>query len=210
MAFAFAAGDETGQTGFRFDSGSTELFVITLILTNNQEVIANSIQQIKFDIGLPNLKEFKFHDTPHKFRLHFFNSLQNHEFVVRSLFVEKRLLPDRFSGIKSWQFYGFFIASLLDKLPYQEINNTTLIMDEFGPVKATTREIRESLRKLELWSESSDPIKNIIMRRSQSEPVIQVADMCGGAIYRWLATGDDTYYRIIKRKTLLWEFRHPK
>lgn len=208
MAFVFAAGDETGQTGFRFDSGSTELFVITLILTNDQEAIGKSIQQVKLDIGLSDLKEFKFHDTPHRFRLQFFNSLQHREFVVRSLFVRKKLLSEKFSGMKSWEFYGFFLTRLLDKLPYDELYETTLIMDEFGPTRATTREIRESLRKLELWSNSSTHIKNIIARRSQSEPMIQVADMCGGAIYRWLATGDDTYYRIIKRKTLLWEFRH--
>ncbi|MFQ5615231.1 MAG: DUF3800 domain-containing protein [Anaerolineales bacterium] len=102
------------------------------------------------------------------------------------------------------------MAQLIDRLPVGELGDTALTLDEFGPKKLTLRSIREPLRQLGLWGSKPRLLKRIAFRRSQSETLIQVADMYSGAIYRWLTSEDDAYYRLIKTKTLVWEYRPTK
>jgi len=95
-------------------------------------------------------------------------------------------------------------------MPVGELSRTTLVLDEFGPPKLTLRTIRERLRRRGLWGGKAALLKRMVFRRSRSEGVIQTADMLGGAIYRWLSEGDETYYRLIKSKTLVWAYRPVK
>lgn len=207
MPFSFAAGDEVGQTGFKFERGSTDFFVVTLVLTNEPEVVREGLDRLRHELRLSDTTEFKFHGTPHASRLAFLTRARNWPLATRSLYVDKRLLPLDFRKLASWEIYGFFMAQLLDRLPIGELGDTTLILDEFGPSQLTIRELREQLRRVRLWGHQTRLLKLIAFRRSQSEPLIQVADMVGGVIYRWLAEGNETYYCLIWSKAPLWEYR---
>lgn len=210
MAYSFAAGDEVGQAGFKFERGSTEFFAVTLILTNHPQTIWEGLRRLRSELGLSSATEFKFHSTPHQFRLTFLDRAKGWPMAVRSLYVNKRLLPADFRGLDSWKFYGYFVAQLLGRLPREELGQTTLVLDEFGPPRSTLRAVREQLRLLRLWGGKAGPIKRITFRRSRSEATIQAADMCGGSIYRWVTQADDTYYRRIQSKALIWEYRSPE
>ncbi|MBI3360620.1 MAG: hypothetical protein HY023_05870 [Chloroflexi bacterium] len=108
MPFSFAAGDEVGQTGFKFEHGATEFFAVTLILTREPQAIWNGLNLLRGELGLPSTTEFKFHSTPHAFRLAFLEKTKGWPLAIRSLYVDKRLLPADFRGLSSWDFYGFF------------------------------------------------------------------------------------------------------
>lgn len=210
MPFSFAAGDETGQTGFKFKHGSTKFFVVTIILTNEPQMIRDDFYQMRNGLKRPSITEFKFHSTPHRFRTALLKKVGNYPLIIRSLYVDKPLLPQSFRQLKSWEFYSFFVAQLLDRLPVGELGHTTLVLDEFGPLKITQRSIRKELKRVGLWGNKPRVLKRITFRRSQSDELVQIADLCGGAIYRRLTQEDDTYYNFIKDRTLVWQYRPPK
>jgi hypothetical protein len=210
MTYSFAAVDEVGQTGFKFTHGSSRLFAITLVLTNEPQCIRDGLERARRQIGLTGGTEFKFHSTPHGIRLKLLEQAATWPLVVRVLAVDKTRLPLEFRRLKSWEFYAFFVAELLNHLPVGELGRTTLVLDEFGPLQLTLRLIREHLRQRQLWGEKTHLLKRLTFRRSHSESLIQAADLCGGAIYRWLADGDETYYRLIRDNALVWAYHAGK
>jgi hypothetical protein len=210
MAYIFGAGDETGQFGFKFDRGATAYFVFTVILTNEPHLVREGVTQLRRELRLAETTEFKFHSTPHAFRLRFYQHARWWPLVARSLFIDKRELPMKFKQMPSWEFYGFCVAQLLSRLPAEELDNTTLVLDEFGPPAVTLRAVREQLRQQGLWGHRQRAFKKIAFQRSHSEAIIQVADMFGGAVYRWVLENDDAYYRAVQEQMLVWEYRAGK
>ncbi len=208
MPYSFGAVDEVGQTGFKFGRGSTEFFAMSVVLTDEPQVIRDHLARLREGLRLPSATEFKFHSTPHASRLTLLQTARTWPLTARCLYVDKRWLPPEFGRMSSWDFYAYFLAQLLERLPVGELGNTTLVLDEFGPPKLTLRAIREALRRLGLWGSQVRLIKRIGFRRSESEGIIQVADMMSGAIYRWLTESDSTYYGLIQDKTLVWQY-HP-
>jgi len=208
MTYSFGAIDEVGQTGFKFAHGSSRLFAISLALTNEPQRIRDNLERARRQLGLASGVELKFHSTPHGLRLKLLEQMAAWPLAVRILGVDKTGLPLDFHRLKSWEFYAFFVAELLNRLPVGELERTTLALDEFGPPRLTLHLIRAHLRQRQLWGEKSYLIKRLAFRRSHREDLIQVADLCGGAIYRWLADGDETYYRLIRDKALVWAY-HP-
>jgi hypothetical protein len=186
------------------------LFAITIVLTDSPQIIRDGLADLRHELRLPVATEFKFHGTPHASRLAFLDRAVTWPLVARTLYVDKQWLPVDLRKLKSWEFYGFFVAQLLDRVPEGELGNTTLILDEFGPPRLTRLAIQEYLRHHGLWGSRAHFLKRIAFRRSQSEDVIQVADMFCGAIYRRLTEGDETYYRLIRNKTLVWAYRPAK
>jgi hypothetical protein len=210
MNYRFGVGDEAGQTGFKFESGSTQYFVVTLLFTSDLQTIQTEVAHLHHLLGVSSSLEFKFHSTPRHSRLTFIERAMTLPIAIRSLYVDKHKLPIDFRAMRRWEFYSFFVAQLLSRIPAGELNNTTLIFDEFDKGQTTSTDLRKRLRLLGLWGQHPSLIRRILFRRSHSESAIQVADMLGGAIYRWLTQSDDTYYRLLKSNLLLWEYRGGK
>ncbi len=206
MPYSFAAVDESGQTGLEVERGSTRSFAVTIVLTNAPQTIRDNVESLRRDLKLRDGIEFKFRGPPYSTRLAFLASAVTWPLVARTLYIDKQLLPVDLYRLKSWEFYGYFMADLLEHLPVGELGNTTMALDEFGPPKLTLRAIRGYLRQSGL----DQLIKRIAFKQSCDDDMIQVADMFGGAIYRWLTDGDETYYRLIQSKTLVWAYHPPK
>src|SRR5437016_887295 len=113
--YSFGAGDEVGQVGFKFERGSTEFFILTLVLTNEPQFVRDELDRLRSRLRLPAKTEFKFHSTPRSLRVAFLEEGKTWPLVARSLCVNKRLLPMDFRRLKSWEFYSFFMARLLDR-----------------------------------------------------------------------------------------------
>ncbi len=151
MPYSFAAGDEVGQTGFKFEQGSTRFFAFTLILTNEPHMIREGIESLRRDLRLSPATEFKFHSTPRPSRQVFLERAATWPLVARILYVDKQLLPVSFHKFKSWECYAFFVAELIDRVPLGELGNTTLVLDEFGSQKLTLQVVCKELRRRGLW-----------------------------------------------------------
>ncbi|MBI4769076.1 MAG: DUF3800 domain-containing protein [Chloroflexi bacterium] len=204
--YDYAFGDESGQAGFKFERGSTEWFVFTVLLTNQSAGLRTYTAEFRARAGLHATAELKFHSTPDQLRSQYLTGLLRYDIAIRAVFVHKPALPIEFSQMKSWDFYAFFVGNLLGRLPVGELGNTKLVLDEYGPVEVTARAVRRRMRKL--WPESRHSlIRRVGFKRSSAHDGLQATDMVGGAIYRWLAENDRRFLTIIQPKTVLWEYR---
>ena len=57
------AGDESGDTSFRFDRGATRHFVVAIIGTQQPEALRQALAELRQRRNLPANYEFSFHGT---------------------------------------------------------------------------------------------------------------------------------------------------
>lgn len=200
--FDCAFGDEAGETGFRFQRGSSTHFVVALVLVNEPEPLRDFMEQMRHQFRLPKTMELKFNRTSNANRCAFFASLPSHEFVVRALAVDKRILPAAFKKIDKQRFYTFFVSDLLRRIPADELDQANIVLDEFGNPKTTILGLKRVLRH----GKHCVSFRQIIAHRSRSEPLLQLADMVAGAILRFVSREEDTFYTHIATRTHLWHY----
>lgn len=204
--YRYALGDEAGETGFRFERGSTTFFVYSFLLVDDLQPLREYVDEMQNRLGLVGLTEFKFHSSSDANRRDFLDGLQALDFAVRALAIDKRRLPISFRKIGKLGFFAFVLNDLMRRIPAGELGQTHLIMDQFDGVEETVRLLRGQWRV----SSRSGSIGKIVARRSRSEKALQVADMVAGAILRSATTGDSSWYRSIREKVLLWEYAPDK
>lgn len=204
--YRYALGDEAGETGFRFERGSTAFFIYSLLLVDDLLPLQEYVDEMRNRLGLDGLTEFKFHNSSDANRRDFLAGLSACDFAVRALAINKSGLPLPFHKIGKLNFFAFALNDLVRRIPAGELRQTHLILDQFDGVEETVRLLRRQLRA----SSRPDRIGKIAARRSRSENVLQVADMVAGAVLRSVTTGDHSWYRPIQDKMLLWRYEDNK
>ena len=94
--------------------------------------------------------------------------------------VDKTLLPEIFRAMRRIDFYLFCITELLQSIPVEKREKSTLILDEFGGEPALPLEFRRYMKRRNIPRHFS----RVLTKRSKSEPLIQVADLVAGAVLR--------------------------
>lgn len=200
MSYSIAVGDEAGETGFRFGRGSTDYFVYSLILATDAERLRDQLHWLRWKLGWAEREEISFNKASEERRRKFFEGVRPFRFVIRSLVVDKRKLEVGFRQVLKHRFFSFFVTDLLVRLPSGEFGGTVLILDQFNGASRAIREIRRDVREKNISG-----IRRITTRRSHSEVLIQLADMCAGATFREATTGQ-SYHAVLKDRTLTWHF----
>lgn len=191
------AGDESGDVSFNFKKGASRYFVATLISTQNPDDLRQLLAELRKDAGLPAKHEFKFHKmTSASLREKVFSNLANADFEAWSLIVDKPSLPMVFKAMNGLAFYLYFFTELIDSIPEKERNNATLILDEFG----STSVLRKELRRIMDARGIPRNFKRVVVRKSDREPLIQVADLIAGSILRRDTKNDTGAYEMIEHK----------
>jgi hypothetical protein len=83
-------------------------------------------------------------------------------------------------------FYLYFGTELIRLIPPDKREGATSILDEFG----SATEQRTELRRFMVARSIPRSFKRVLVRRSRSEPLIQVADLVAGAVMRRDARAD--------------------
>ena len=203
--YRFAFGDEAGDTGLKFDRGSSTHFVPAMVLTNDPEGLRAYVRDFRCGLGLCNPGELSFHRTPDRNRLAFLRGLASLDLAVHALVVDKRTLLPELRGLDKLAFYTtFFTALLLRSIP-DELEQATVILDEFGNKDVTIIALRQHLKRA--YGGYVRPfVKRLAAKRSRSEPALQAADMVAGAMFRYVTRGDERFYKVIQPYTALWKW----
>lgn len=173
------AGDESGDVSFSFTKGASRHFIFSMIASEDPEELRGSLQQLRVENHLSADYEFKYHNlTSQRLKSAVFDCLSHKNFQTWALIVEKTSLPDSFRFMSGLDFYLYFVAELIQAIPPEFQENATLFLDEFGGKKNIAVSIRKVLRIRNMKSS----FKKIVSKRSEGEPLIQVADLVSGAI----------------------------
>jgi hypothetical protein len=168
--------DESGCPGFKLDRDSDPVFVIAMVVFATGDA-ARATEQVITDLRevTAHRTEFKFCSCRPETRDTFFRAIRVCPFFVRAVVVEKQMyVAPRTSGR---EFCRFFTRELL-RLGARELQSARVRIDGVGH-RESTRELRRYLR-----SELKGNVRRVQMVDSARDPLIQLADMCVGAIAR--------------------------
>lgn len=190
------AGDESGDVSFSFRKGASTYFVVTVIAARH-EIVANLLTELRSRSGLPATYEFSFHRlSSAALRKRVFSALADADFEAWAVVINKHQLPDAFRIMKPIEFYLYFVAEVIRLIPAAKREGATLLMDEFGSPAQLSAELRRVLKARAIPRH----FKQIIAKRSKSEPLIQVADLVAGALLRCFAQDDSETFEMIQGK----------
>jgi len=178
LTFTFA-GDESGDVSFNFDKGASRYFVVTVIATQNPDALRNLLADVRRTAHLPQGFDFHFNSlASQKLRDLVFSTLKQGEFETWGIIVDKTALPEVFRSMSGLDFYLHFVAELIREIPVQKRSGGALILDEYGYPNQTRDELKRVMKARQIVH----GFRRISVRRSQSESLIQVADLIAGAI----------------------------
>lgn len=197
--------DESGCPGFKFARGSAEMFGIGMVIFNNGEeaqLTEEAIRAVRQQ--LCHKPEFKFSKSRDEVRDAFFRAVARCPFRVRALIVRKKSLNSRHLQTDPDDFYSYFTKMLM-KHDDGALNAAKVRIDGSG-----SQEFQRALGSY-LRRELGQRIKDLKMADSSRDQLMQLADMCIGAIMRAQRTDREKPDRwrqmLAPRIADVWHFR---
>lgn len=201
--------DDSGDPGFQLDKGSSKIFVIALVIFDDDldtEETGLKIKRLRQRLKKSDRFEFKFNKSSKKFRIEFLKTVASCKFRIQAVVIQKNKISDRTLQKSQRSFYRHAIMLAL-KYSNGKIKNARLKLDGRGP-RQFRRQLTVYLRK-QLNKAGDKIFENLKFENSRNNVLIQLADMIAGTIHRSFSDKTDAqvYRKIIKkREEKVWIF----
>lgn len=171
--------DESGDPGFKTADGASPNFVAAMVIFRSPEAAISTQYIIENSAARKIHKpEFKFSKCRHDVRDEFFKAAKKCDFSVRSIVVQKdKIYSPRLTSDKE-RFYEFFVRQMM-KHDNGTLHDAKVIIDGSGD-RAFRQDLNLALRR----RLNEGTIKDVRFKDSKSDVLVQLADMCAGAIAR--------------------------
>ncbi|MBU1255411.1 DUF3800 domain-containing protein, partial [Patescibacteria group bacterium] len=90
--------DDSGDPGFKFNKGSSKVFVIACVIFDDKleaEKTAVAIKEFRRKIKFPDTMEFKFNKSSKKVRKGFLIKVSKYKFRIRAIVMQKEKIYGR-------------------------------------------------------------------------------------------------------------------
>jgi hypothetical protein len=182
--------DESGDSGFKFDKGSSKFFTIAMVIFNDHEE-ANACEErinlLKRELGHSQNFEFHFIDNSFHIRENLFRAVAPYDFYYYAFVLNKELLYGE--GFRNKQSFYKYTTWLLFENAKDKIIDWDIYIDGSGDI-----EFRQWLTKY-LKKKMNDGMKNRIcsvkMIPSHKMNLIQLADYVASSVNRRYTKIDD-------------------
>ncbi len=175
--------DESGDCGLKLDSGSSPLFVVALVVfEDNEEAEAcdRKIGLLKRELGWKQKDEFHFKKNSHNVRRAFINAVMAYNFFYYSIVLDKaKLYGERFKDKKSFYKYA---CSLVFESAKEKLYQASVTIDETGSLDFK-KQLNKYL-KIKMNTDLNRRIKHVKMQKSGSTNLLQLADYIAGIVNR--------------------------
>ena len=191
--------DDSGDPGFKLHKGSSRIFVIALIVFDDEleaEKTSLSIKELRRKLKVSDKYEFKFNKTNRKFRNNFFKTVNNFKFRIRAIVVKKEIIYSPHLKNYIENFYNYVIMQVL-KHTGGKIKNAKLKFDKRGE-RVLRNQLRTYLSR-ELDNKNRKVFKDLKFVDSRQNTLVQLADMVAGAIFSSFSGKDKSYFEILKK-----------
>jgi len=200
--------DESGDTGFKINEGSSRIFVMSAVIFENEsdaEETALVIRNFRRKINKTNRFEFKFNKANRGLRIGFLQAVRNCNFKIRSVIFYKNRINNTSFFTSSDGFYNYVLRQVVG---YEDaILNAKISIDGCGNKKFRMNLVK--YLKFHLNSNSRKTIKTLKFVDSNKDVLIQLADMVAGSIKKSCESKSDNdkeYRKILSDKEVLtWE-----
>lgn len=201
--------DDSGDPGFKVGKGSSEVFVIALVIFDDPldaEETALKIKRLRQGLGHHEKYEFKFNKCNKDFRCKFLSAVADSKFRVRAIVMAKKNIYGAELRRSRESFYKYAIKTVL-KHHDGTISDAKVKLDGHGD-RGFKQAMISYLRK-ELNNPARKVFKDLKIVDSHTNVLIQLADMAAGAIHRsyYVDKSDKDLYRGIIAKRIEDEWR---
>ena len=177
--------DESGDAGLKLDRGSSELFVVTIVIfdgTDSADLAETGMVLLRKEMGLHPSFEFKFNKLNANRRAQILRRFAEFEFSYHCVVIDKKALDP--SGLHQPESFYKFACSLAFESARSILKEAIAVIDGSG-----SKEFRQGLQKY-LKSKINDEraesrcIAKVKLNDSSKNDLLQFADMICGAISR--------------------------
>ena len=170
--------DESGDAGFRLAEGSSRVFVAAMVVFHDRDSARQTdelIGGLQRRLGVRG--EFKFNQSRDEVRDGFFRAVAAAEFQVRAIVVDKTKIYSPHLKSEKQDFYRFFVSQML-KHDSGIIKDARVVIDGSGD-RAFRKVLSAQFRR-----QLGNRLKDLRFADSSTDRLVQLADMCVGAIAR--------------------------
>jgi hypothetical protein len=195
--------DEAGDVGFKFSQGSSRLFIVTIVLfeeNNEAKRCDQRIDLLRNELKLPKEFEFHFNQNSPEIRKAFLRAVVPYNFFYFSIVVDKEKY-NATSRANPEAFYQYACGLVFEKAkPY--LNDAVVIIDGSRSIY-----FKQSLQRY-LKKRNNSPatavryIRQVKVQDSEKNNLLQLVDMVCGAINRSFSQKRDAqeYREIIAQR----------
>lgn len=171
--------DESGDPGFKVEKGASPVFVLTMVVFDTSDDAQATAEIIAQSEARRRHKgEFKFNKCRDEIRDLYFRDVVRGNFHVRAVVVEKSVIYSARLQTDKEVFYGYFVKAMM-RNDNGMLNNARVVIDGSGD-----REFRQNLAAALRRKIQSGAVKKVTFKDSANDCLVQLADMCAGAIAR--------------------------
>lgn len=198
--------DESGDPGFKVERGASPIFVAVMVIFDRDEDAVATQQSIEASEARQVHKpEFKFNKCSDRVRDLLFQAVRNCPFSVRAIVVRKTAIFSPRLKIDKDRFYEYFVKSMMS-YDNKILRQAKVVIDGSGD-----REFRKNLNSALRRRLGSGAVKDVRFKNSRNDVLVQLADMCAGAIARSYRPDRDNHDRwrnmLAPRINDVWEFK---
>lgn len=170
--------DESGDAGFRIDRGSSEVFAAGMVIfRDSEDAQATEICIDAVSASLNLRREFKFSKDSNETRDAFFAAVKDMAFSVRAIVVRKSVIYSPRLRTDQEKFYNYFVRQMMSH-DDGVLEEAKIVIDGRGE-----RRLRREFERY-MKQQLGSAVKTIKFKDSGSDRLVQLADMCIGAIAR--------------------------
>jgi hypothetical protein len=200
--------DDSGDPGFKLSKGSSYVFVLALVIFDDEleaEKTAVALKQLRRELNFPDTVEFKFNKSSAMVKRKFLQACSNYNLKIRAIVVQKSEVYSSFLVSNTENFFNYFVMSVL-KHNDGKIKDARLKFDKRGE-----KRIRDELRVYlsnSLDNKTKHIFKKLDFVDSKQNILIQLADMVAGTIASSYKNGDKELLPIISKQVEdIWSFK---
>ncbi len=195
--------DESGDAGMALERGSSRYFTIAVVTFQAAEDALGcqrSIEALRHDLQMSERAEFHFHSDGHERRLALLDVLRRQQFQISSFTLNKaspRLVGPGYQVRES--LYKNVCKMAMENCD-ELLTDAKVVIDGSGE-RLFRQQLQTYLRR-SVMNSSGPSVASVSIKRSQSDPLLQVADYCAGVVNRHYmeGTGAAEYMAKLRRR----------
>lgn len=178
--------DESGDPGRKIEQGSSPLFVVALVVFNENteaEACDQRIDLLRHELGWSAESEFHFSRNSDRQRCTFLEAVARYEFFYYGFVLNKDPAKLWGEGFEHKESLYKFTCNLVFENARNKLQNATVVIDESGNREFKAQLERYLKRRMTL-EDGTCLIRKLKMQRSSSNNLLQLADYVAGVIHR--------------------------
>ena len=193
--------DDSGDPGFKGPASSDFFIMAAVVIKDTDEAsrINQEIINLRKSFGWNGRHEFKFNKAPMKIKLEFLQKINQYNFEIYAVYINKLNYPSMFQFSDDEKLYNWAVKELLEIIPLHKASVN--IDGKYG--KQHKKYIKTYIRKN--LNINIQRIATFDVHDSDRDNLVQLADMVAGSINRSFQiqkTDSKKYINIISNKII--------